>query len=313
MKYLIYLAKRIGILLATLLIVSMGVFFLLRVSGEDPMNTIIGTRKVSDDVRKETMAKYHLDQTIMKQYTIWLTGIFKGDWGTSYVTKQPAKNDVLARVPVTVGLVLISMTVAILIAIPLGFLCAIFRNTWVDQLISMALLVFTSTPSFLMALIFLVLIPKILPGYSVTGSYGTPAEFISRISVPAVVLALFMIALIARVMKSSVVEQLKSSYVTVAKAKGLSTFEIMKRHVLRNSIIPVLTISASMVGSGIGGAVLVEDIFSLPGLGSLLLEGITTHNYPVVQAIVMITLILFLVISLIVDMLYALIDPRISL
>lgn len=313
MKYLIYLIKRIGILAVTMLVVSVGVFFLLRSSGVDPLTTIIGTRKVSEEVKQETRAKYNLNKSTWGQYVDWIKGIPKGDWGTSYVTKQPAKDDILARVPVTVGLVLISMVVALIIAIPLGFVCALARNTWIDRLISIILLLFTSTPSFLMALIFLVLIPIIMPGYSVTGSYSTPSEYFARISVPAVVLALFMIALIARVMKSSVIEQLKSNYVTVVKAKGLSTFEIMKRHVMRNSIIPVLTISASMVGSGVGGAVLVEDIFSLPGLGSLLLEGIITHNYPVVQAIVMIMLALFLIISLVVDMLYALIDPRISL
>lgn len=313
MRYVVYMIKRIFLLIITLLVVSCIVFFLIRASGKDPMITLIGTKTVSDEIKMETMQKYNLDKSTWEQYTIWLDGVFHGEFGTSYSTKQPVKDSIMERLPVTLGLVFFSMLIAIVIAIPLGIICALFSNTWIDQLISTILLVFTSTPSFLMALVFLILIPKILPGYAISGSINSRADFFARISVPAVVLALFMVALLARILKSSVVEQLKSSYVMVAKAKGLSTFQIMKRHVIQNSIIPLLTIAGTMIGGGIGGSVLVESIFSLPGLGSLLLEAINANNYPVIQIIVMIILFIYLVSSMLVDFLYAVIDPRISL
>lgn len=313
MKYAVYLLKRIGILIITLVIVSFVVFMLIRASGKDPMITLIGSKTVSDEVRQTTMEKYNLDKPVVEQYLIWIDGVTKGDWGTSFQTKQPVLDSIAERVPVTIGLVFFSMLIAIVIAIPFGIICALHNNTIIDQIISTIMLVFTSTPSFLAAILFLVMIPKIMPGYAITGSIYSVGDYISRISVPSIVLSLFSIALLARILKSSVIEQLKSSYVMVAKAKGLSTFQIMKRHVLRNSIIPLLTIASTMIGGGIGGAVLVERIFTLPGLGSLLLESINSYDFPVVQAIVMIMLTIFLVSSLFVDFLYAIIDPRVKL
>lgn len=313
MKYFTYFLKKLGLMLITMLIVSFIVFMLIRASGRNPLVTLLGNKTASEDVKAETMARFNLDKPLVVQYGIWLNDVLKGDWGISYSTKQPVSVAISQRLPVTLGLVFLSILIALLIAIPLGTICAVFKNSWIDHVVSTIMLICTSTPSFLMALVFLLITPVVFPSYPLSGTIDGTASYFQRLILPAIVLALFMVALLARVLKSSMIEQLKSSYVMVAKGKGMSTKAILLKHVMKNSIIPMITILSAMIGSGIGGAVLVEQIFTLPGVGSLLLDAINAGNYPVIQAVVMITLFIYLLSSIIVDFLYAVIDPRVQL
>lgn len=313
MKYVKYCVKRLLIILLTLLIVSFVVFVLLRISKQDPLVTIMGNRSTDEATKELVREEYGLNDPIIVQYKNWLVGLLHGDFGISYDSKRPVADEINERIPVTLALVGISMGLAIIIAIPLGIICAFHKNKALDHIISTILLIFSSTPSFLMALILLVVVSKLMPNYQISGSYTNTAEFFSRVSVPAICLALFMVALLCRIMRSSVIEQMKQNYMMTAKAKGISKREMIWKHLIPNSIIPVLTIAATMVGTGISGAILVESVFSLPGLGSLLLEAVQTYNHPIIQIIVLIVLALFLLISFLVDILYMVIDPRLAI
>ncbi len=313
MRLLRFMVKRILIMILTVLIVMFLVFCLLRTKNSNPLSTIIGTRALDQEARQTQLEKYNLDKPVIVQYGIWLNGIFQGDWGISYDSKQPAFTEIGARIPVTVGLVIMSMLIALIIAVPVGLICAYFKNGFFDGFINIILLVVSSTPPFLSSLLLLLLVSVLIPNYQFTLTYTNFFEYLQQLFTPSIAVSFTMVGMIARVMRSSVMEQMKSNYYTTALAKGMKPWKIMIGHVLPNSIIPVLTISSIMVGVAVSGTLMAEYLFSLPGLGSLLLKAIQCYNYPLVEGIVLIILGLFLIISFCVDILYTLIDPRITL
>lgn len=313
MIYIKYILKRILMMIPILIIVSLIIFMVIRASGVNPISVIGGDKSVTEEVKAELTSQYHLDKPLIEQYYYWIDGIFKGNLGLDYINRQSVSSLIASRIPITLGLVLLGMLIAVVVAFPLGILAALKKNTWVDQLISIFVLILSSTPNFLASIIMLVVISKFFANYQFIGTYSNATEFFQRLSVPAIALSLSPIALLTRVTRSSMIDQFKSNYITTAKSKGLSKSTIILKHGLKNGILPVLTIGAMMIGTTIAGAVLVESIFSLPGIGGLLITGIKTYNYPVVQTLLLILLVIFLVISTIVDVLYTLIDPRVKL
>lgn len=313
MKYLRFITKRICYMLITLLITSFVIFFLLHVFGTKPIITINAGKTVSDEILKSTEAKFNLNKNLITQYGIWLKDSVTGDFGISYVSKQSVTNEIVAKLPVTAAIIFGTMLISMLIALPLGLIQAVFAGKKLDQILSILLVVFASVPSFLLGLIALLIIPYILPGYNVSGGYNNMGEFISRVSVPCVVLAFINIGILSRIMRSSAVEELNKHYVTTAKAKGMPFRKILFGDVVPNSIIPVLTVSSVMIGGIVSESMLVEQIFSLPGLGSMLVKAVSENDFPVTMAITVILLILFMISSLITDVIYTLIDPRVSL
>jgi peptide/nickel transport system permease protein len=313
MRYVTFFIKRLLILAFTLLIVSFVVFLLLRASGIDPIDVLQGQKKTATDEAKAELAEqFHLDKPLVHQYFIWLDGAVKGDLGIDYINRQSVTSLIGARVQVTVGLVVIGMLIAFLIAIPLGILSSVFKNTWIDHLISVIMLILTSTPGFLAAIIILVLITKLMPGYQIVGTYENFGQYISRLIIPSMCMSLATLALIERITRSSMISTMQSDFILTTKAKGMGAGNIIFKHGFHNSVIPVLTVSAIMVGGAVAATFLVEQVFSLPGIGSLLTESVMKYNYPVIQALTLLMLIIFQVISLIVDFVYFLIDPRIK-
>lgn len=314
MRKVLYILKRFLVMIFTLFVVSFLLFMVLRLTGQDPVNVIAGEKQnISEAAREAIREQYHLNEPLIVQYGIWLKGALTGNFGVDYVQKVPVTDLISGRLAVTVGMVVVSMAISIIIAIPLGIISALRKNSAVDHVISFLMLVITSVPGFLVAMLMLLFLSRTIPGYQTVGTYTNTAEFIARIIPPSLCLALGNVALIGRVTRNAMVEQLNSDYVITCKAKGLSMRRIVLAHTLKNSIIPVFTISAMLVGTMIGASVLVEQIFSLPGLGGLLSTAVLRSNYPVIMALTLIILVIFQLVNLVADILYTIIDPRIKL
>lgn len=312
-RYIKYIIKRLLMMAVIFLIVSMFIFFILRIAGIDPISVLGGEKGITAQVRAELEKKYNLDKPLISQYGSWLAGLFNGNLGLDYVNRQDVWSLITPRIPITLGLVIMSMLIAVVIAIPAGMISAVYKNTPVDSAISIISLILVAMPGFLVSILMVVFCAKFVPGYSFVGTYNSFGEFLSRIALPSVALSFSPIAFMTRVSRSSMIEQLKSGYVMTAKAKGLSTGRIVIKHAFHNAVLPVLTIGSMMVGTTIAGAVLVETVFSLPGMGSLLITSIKQYNYPISQTLLLILLAVFLIISCVVDIIYALVDPRISI
>ena len=254
--------------------------------------------------------KFHLNESIVKQYFRWMMGMFHGDFGQSYKFQQSVGSMITERIPVTLGLVGFSSIIGIAIAIPAGVLCAVKKNTWVDRIISIITIVLVSCPVFLVCILMILFLTQ-MPGVNFTGTYTNVHEYLERILLPSVALSFGMLALVSRVTRTSMIKELKSKYVETAEAKGISKKQIIFKHAFKNAIIPVITVMSIQIGAMVVGSVLVENVFALPGLGSLLINAINTSDYPIVQSVMLLLVAVFLILNLIVDIIYAIIDPRI--
>jgi len=308
-----YIVKRLLQLIPILFIVSIIIFSMVRMSKIDPVSVIVGDKRSTPEIIAQVKEQYNLNKPLPTQYLIWISGLVRGDLGVDYKNKQPVASLIASRLPVTAGLVFFSSIISLIIAIPVGVATAVKKNTWVDKLLSVISLVLVSSPAFLTSIIMILIVSLISPEFSFTGTFTTFSEYLQRMLLPSLALAFGMIALIARVTRSSMIEQHQSNYSITAAAKGLPSYMVIYKHCFKNAVIPVITIFGIQIGSLISGSVLVETVFSLAGIGSLLINGISEGNYPIVQDITLLLVAVFLLLSTLVDVVYAIIDPRIRL
>lgn len=313
MEYLKYAGKRILGMIPIVIVVSFVVFCLLRLSGSDSAALIMGDKPATEEARAAVIEEYHLDEPVIMQYVYWAGNVLRGDLGVSYVNGQSVKDLIAARVPITVGLMVLHSLIGITLAILVGVVAAIHRNTWVDSVISVLMLVIRSIPPFILSIVALVWIVGHVDGYNLAGTYQGFGEYLQKIAVPSIIMGVSMICMLGRITRSSMISQLQAPYILTAKAKGIPQKDITYKHAFHNAVLPVLTVAGLQFAGSIGGSVLIEQIFSLPGMGALLTEGIQKFNYPVVQVVVLIMLLAYLIMSLVVDLLYAVIDPRVKL
>ena len=296
-----------------LLAASVLIFCMVRIAPSDPIASMTKGKKISDETRQALVQQYHLDKSLPEQYVIWITGVVHGDFGDSFDYKRPVSSLIGERLPTTLQIVLMSAVLALLIAIPIGIICAVKMNTWLDRFLSILTLIFVASPVFLTAIILMIVFAlklKMFPTFGVGKSF---VENLYYLFLPSLALSMNMVALIARITRSNMIEQLNSNYTTTAVAKGIPYRKIVLKHCLKNAVIPVITVSSIQVGSMIIGAVLVENVFALGGIGDILISSIKSSDYPVVQSITLLMVALFVIINLIVDIVYARIDPRIRL
>lgn len=313
MKYFRYVLKKLLGMIPIILIVSAVVFFLLRMSGVDPVTVMIGEKQATDELRESLKTQFNLDKPLLTQYWIWLKGVLTGDLGVDYINKQSIRELIVSRLPVTVGLVIMSSLFGMTFAIILGVIAALNRNKPADHILSVVMLFLTSVPNFVVSILVIVFCSKFIPGYSFVGAYSNFGEFLQRIFVPSLVMSLGVVAMLGRITRSSMTSQLQAPHIITARAKGMDNFNVTFKHAFHNAVIPVITIAGLQFAGSVGGTVLIEQIFSLPGVGGLLISGIQQNNYPVVQILVLFMLVIYLVMSFVVDMLYAIIDPRVKL
>lgn len=308
-----YTIKRLLQLIPILFAASLLIFALVRIAPADPIASMTKGKKISAETRQALEKKYYLDKSYPEQYVIWITHALRGDLGESYQHKQSVNSLISERIPTTLQLVFMSAVLALIIAIPVGVISAVKMNKLTDRILSVVTLVLVASPVFLTAIVLMIVFALRLKLFPIFGTGEGFWQNLYYLFLPSLALSLNMVALISRIMRSNMIEQLNSNYTTTAIAKGIPYFKVVMRHCFKNAVIPVITVAGIQIGSMIVGAVLVENVFALGGLGDVLISSIKASDYPVVQGITLMLVALFLLINLLVDILYAFIDPRIRL
>lgn len=307
-----YIIKRLGIMLLSLVGISFLVFASLYIAPGDPAAMVAGASATSDDIERVRVA-LGLDQPFWTQYWIYFTNLLQGNLGTSYTTQQPILDEILVRLPFTVNLATASIILAIVVGIPLGILTALKKDTIWDNLLTTTSLFGISMPNFwlgtMLILVFSVWL-RWFPTGGVTSYFWTPTG-LREIILPAIALSTATIASFMRIGRSAMLDVMQSDYIRTAKAKGLSGWVIVFIHALRNAMIPLLTQFGTSFGTLLGGAIITEQVFVINGVGTYLITAINMRNYQVVQSTVLIIAFMFIVINLVVDLLYCVVDPRI--
>lgn len=311
-----YIIRRLGQTAVTTLIVITLIFFLVHMLPGDPAMTILGgmTAQPTEEQLQMVRERLGLNLPLHVQYFNYLGSLASGDLGTSLISNRPVANDIMLRVPRTLQIAVPALILATLVGIPLGIFAARHRGKLTDLMISMSSVAAFSLPAFVSGLL-LVMIFSIQLRWLPSSGWVSPAEdlpgFLSRIILPTTALAVAPAGLIMRMMRSSMLEQLGQDYVTTARAKGLRDRVVVYGHVLRNSMTPVVTSLGLQAGFLFTGSVIVENVFNWPGIGNMLLDSVLNRDYPVIQGMVLLVALTFVLINLITDLTYGLIDPRI--
>jgi peptide/nickel transport system permease protein len=310
-----YLARRLALSVLVLFGVSILIFTMVRLLPGDVIDMMIGTEgSMTANQQRIVRDQYGLNDAWPVQYARWLGGILQGNLGKSFRTQQDVLPLLASRLPTTLELAALSILLSSAIAIPLGVISALSRNGWTDFIARLLGLIGLSVPNFWLATI-LILAASFWFRWSPALIYVSPLQDplgnLQQMLLPTVSLAVFLTAIVMRMTRSTVLEVLGEDYVRTAYAKGLREKVVILRHVLRNALIPVVTIIGLQAGSLLGGVVVIEQLFGLPGLGWMLLNGIYQRDYPVVQGTVLFFALVFALTNLLVDLTYAQLDPRI--
>jgi peptide/nickel transport system permease protein len=300
-----FLARRLSLTIPVLLGVATLVFSLIHLIPGDPAQAILGEAASQADVQ-ELRRRLGLDRPLLEQYGLFLRGVASGDLGSSLRTGQPVTAQILERLPATIELAAASMLVALCVSIPLGIAAAVWRGTVVDHAAMTLALGGVSIPNFwlgpLLAIVFAIEL-----GWLPVSGRGTPAHLV----LPAISLGVALAAILARMTRATMLEELREPYVQAARARGVSRFRAVVRHAFRNSLIPVVTLVGLQFGAVLTGAVITETIFAWPGIGRLLIQSISFRDYPLVQGCILLIAVTYVGVNLLTDLVYGVLDPRI--
>jgi peptide/nickel transport system permease protein len=314
-----YILRRLLIALPSLLGISVVLFTVLALAPGDPFEDLATNPSVPPEVRMALRAQFGLDDPIWQRYLLWLTSMLKGDWGFSFVSRINVDQLILQRLPTTIVVIGLSQLLALLVALPVGILAAVKPYSWFDRIASTVAFVGFSLPTFFTGIIF-ILFFSIYLGWlpfvyradlRETGLMWWWAQFKQSI-MPIAVLGLFQAASWMRYVRSAVLDVVRLDYVTTARSKGLAESTVIMKHVVRNAMIPVVTLVALQMPAVFGGAIVTEQIFRIPGIGSLLIDAILRNDTPVIMAVTFVFSCLVIVFNLIADVLYGWLDPRIT-
>jgi peptide/nickel transport system permease protein len=299
-----YIIGRLGQGVAVLALVAVVVFIISRLSGS-PVNQML-PEDATEAQKEQLTQQLGLDQPLPAQFGLFVVKILGGDFGESHRFHIPALELVLSRLGNTVALAAVALVIAVVVGVALGMRAALSRGKIVDHVITGLLTIGQSVPSFWIGILLILVVGVSLKWLPFAGN-NSPQSIV----LPAITLSIVPLISIARVTRSSMIETMNKNFITTAKAKGLRAHQIVRKHMLRNSSIPVLTMTGLMFAEAIGGAVITERIFAWPGIGSLAVEAIATRDYAVIQTITLIVAFFVVTISLLVDLAYLLVDPRI--
>lgn len=308
----VYIGKRLLVAIPTLLIISIFVFSLQKLLPGDPVLAMAGEER--DPATIEFLReKYRLNDPVPLQYINWLGGVVTGDFGISLRSNQPVLELIGQKLPVTIQLAVMAMFFAMVIGIPIGILAAVKKNTWIDYTANIVALSGLSIPNFWLGIMLILLVSvKLgwLPASGYESIFVAPVRSIETMIMPAFVLGNALAATLMRHTRSAMVAVLSSDYIRTARAKGLSPREIILSHSFRNALLPVITLLALLFGELLAGAVLTEQIFTIPGFGKMTVDAVFTRDYAVVQGIVLCTAVGFILMNLLADIAYVLLNPR---
>jgi peptide/nickel transport system permease protein len=309
-----HLARKLAQMLPVAFFVTVIVFALTNLLPGDPTVTILG-EQATPEQRAAVRIEYGLDQPAPLRYVTWLGRVVQGDFGRSLRTREDVGQMLAARIPVTLELGLISILIAIAIGVPAGILAARFRGTTIDVVASFMAMSSVAVPYFWMGVLLIMLFSLKLGWLPASGHVRfleNPAENLRLMIMPALTIGTAFAALVMRQTRASMLQVLSLDYVRTARAKGLAEGTVLFRHALRNALIPVITVIGLQVGALLGGAVVTETVFALPGLGRMLVDGIFQRDFPVVQGAILFIVVAVFVVNLLTDLLYRAVDPRVD-
>ena len=312
-----YTFKRIGLFVPTILLMTILVFFVMRVVPGDPAIALLegdGGGSYTQQDLENLRAELGTDRNIAAQYVSWLGGIIKGDFGDSYWFKASVMTELGNRMPRTLELAVLAITLSVFFSVPLGIVSAIKPDSWLDLGARTFTIIGIAIPNFLMAILMILLLLAVfnwLPPLGYVELWENPLKNLQQMIFPAIALAIYDMAFIGRVTRSSMMEVLREDYMRTARAKGLAERVVLVRHGLKNAFLPILTISGWQFARLFEGAVIIETIFLIPGVGRILIEAIFHRDFPMIQAVIVVIGTGVLLINLVVDLLYGWLDPRI--
>ena len=297
-----------------LFLISVLVFGLAHLAPGDPLAFMLGV-EATPDVVKATRERYQFDRPLPEQYVTWLGSVLRGDLGRSIMTGQNVVTMIGERLPVTASLALTAAVFSWIFAFPAGILAATRRGTRTDYSLSLLSTIGLSVPDFILSLLLILVFAvtlRVLPSTSFVEPWTDPLGWARHIVLPALALGAIHAALLARMMRSAVLEVLSADYVRTARSKGLREAVVLRRHVLKNALIPVVTTATINVAQLLGGSIIVEQVFAIPGLGRLLIDGVLRRDYPVIQGITLVMGMIFVCASIASDLVYSRLDPQVS-
>jgi len=314
-----YLLRRLLIMVPSILGISVVLFSVLALAPGDPFEELATNPNVPPEVRMALRAQFGLDDPVWQRYLHWLASMLKGDWGFSFVSRIDVDQLILQRLPVTIVIIGASQVLALLVALPVGILAAVKPYSWFDRIASTFAFVGFSLPTFFTGVLFILLfsielgwLPFVFRADIQATGWQWWWEHIKQSIMPVAVLGLFQGASWMRYVRSAVLDVIRLDYVTTARSKGLTEGIVINKHVVRNAMIPVVTLIALQLPQLFGGAIVTEQIFRIPGIGSLLIDAILRSDMPVVMAVTFVLSVLVILFNLLADVIYAWLDPRIA-
>lgn len=302
---------RLATLVPMMFLISSIVFFMVRFVPGDPARIMVGGQHTTPATLEAIRKQYRLDKPLLVQYGYWARDLVHGNLGRSFRQRKEVRDLIFERMGVTLELALLAFAISLVISLPLGILAAVKRNTWIDVVATIFSLIGASSPVFLTSILLILLFSYKLNWLPALGRGSGGFNTLEHLAMPSIALGFAVASVSTRITRSSMVEALTQDYIETARAKGLSMRAVILKHAFRNALVPVITVAGLQFGSLLVGTVLVDYVFGLGGLGGLLIDAVQRRDYPVVQGMTIFIAALFIVINLIVDVLYGIIDPRV--
>ena len=312
---MMYIIRRFILLITTILLVSIITFGVFQILPGDPVRTMLGTE--ADPTQIENLrSELGLDRPLYEQYADWMKGLLTGELGNSIRFSMPVKDLLFDRLPVTMSLALLTLTIVLLVSLPLGMFAARRQNKLSDVSLSTLTQIGMAVPSFWLGMMLILYVGMKFSFFKISGYIPwtqSVSGALSTLVLPALTIAIPQIAVNFRYVRTAILEQMQLDYVRTIRSKGMSEQNVMYKHVLKNAMIPILTVFGLIMAEVVAGTIIVEQVFSLPGVGQLLITAISNRDFPLVQGIVMYITVAVVVINFVVDILYSVLDPRIRL
>ena len=310
-----YILRRLAQLLPVLLLASIGIWAMVYAVPGTPVGAIVGENATAEQIA-DTIARLGLDRPLYEQYWSWLRGAVVGNFGESIQSREPVLDLILARVPATLQLGLASILVGLVLGVPVAIISALVPNSAIDRALSAWSALALGVPTFWLGILLILLFGVQLRWLPAVSTYvpffEDPLDALTNIALPALTLGTYVSGIFARFLRASLLGELKADYVRTARSKGLRERDVVGRHVMRNALLPFVTIVGLMLAAFIGGAVVTEAVFTYPGIGRLLIQAIGVRDYPLIQGCILFVLVIYVLMNVLVDVLYAYIDPRIE-
>ena len=310
-----YIARRLLQLLPVLLIASAGIWGMVYAVPGSPVGAIVGENATQEQI-DATIERLGLDQPVLVQYWSWLSSALVGDFGESIQSRDPVLGLIVDRIPATLQLGLAATLIGLIIGVPVAIISALKPGPWIDRMLSGWSALALGVPTFWLGILLILLFAVELRWLPSASGYvpiwESPTAAFRNVFLPALTLGTYVSGIFARFLRAALVAELKADYVRTARSKGLKERDVIGRHVLRNALLPFVTIVGLVMASFIGGTVVTEAVFTYPGLGRLLIQAIGTRDYPLIQGCILFILVIYVTINVMVDVLYAYIDPRID-